>query len=125
MCLDLKPNYKVQTAKKDIVVYKVCRYLGGDIFSTAYQGAIVKIGETYTSELIVNIFKNTVNVGLHSFENISDAINLAQRWSTLHYKVIKCIIPKGSSYYEGMFISSINNAKAYASDTLKYIEVVE
>ncbi len=81
-------------------------------YQTFYQGFKVEMGETYTSELEKT--GDTIEKGLHSFETMKGA----KLYSST---VAKCIIPKGSQYYEGMFGSSVS----YASDTLTYVEIVK
>lgn len=76
---------------------------------TYYREADVEVGKTYTSELVQ--VKNTIETGLHSYEKIPFAI---------YSIVVKCIIPKGSKYYVGIF----GNNVSYASDTLKYVEII-
>ncbi len=87
---------------------KECDYI------TPYRETGVEIGETYKSSLVKNE-DGEVDYGLHSFENLEDA----KRDGGDTY--VKCIIPKGSQYYIGKFGCSIS----YASDTLKYLEIIE
>jgi hypothetical protein len=87
-------------------------------FLTPYQDVEIKIGETYKSELIK--YDSLIEEGIHSFENFEVA-----NYFTISVKdriVAKCIIPKGSEYYIGKY--SNNGYVSYASDTLKYIEVL-
>lgn len=83
-------------------------------YLTPYRNFPIEIGETYTSDLIKNE-DNDVNYGLHSFEKIEDV--KMDGYGTY----VKCIIPKGSKYYKGIF----KRCNSYASDTLKYTEIVE
>lgn len=83
------------------------------LYATLYRRFPIEIGETYTSKL--NKYGNVVGEGLHSFVNYKDAINDGPG------VVVKCIIPKGSNYYLGKF----NNRDSYASDTLKYVEIID
>lgn len=88
-----------------------------DVLCTPYQRVFIEIGETYTSELIIT--SNGVNDGLHSFLNLKSAIKIFRNDSDCLF--VKCIIPSGSHYYKGVY----NGFVSYASDTLKYVEVVE
>ena len=81
-------------------------------YQTFYQGFKVEMGETYTSEL--EKIDDSIEKGLHSFETMEGA-------KSVSYIVAKCIIPKGSRYYEGIF----NRDVSYASDKLTYIEIVK
>lgn len=84
------------------------------VYKTIYQNFTVKIGETYTSPL--EKMYDTVHVGFHSYANIRDT----QR-SILGDEVIaKCIIPKGASYYKGIY----DGYTSYASDILTYVELI-
>lgn len=78
------------------------------------MSSLVKMGETYESKLIKEIGA-FVNVGIHSFESLNSAKCDGKG------KYVKCIIPKGSHYYEGDF----NDFVSYASDKLTYVELVE
>lgn len=99
------------------------------LYKTPHMDFIVNMGKTYHSELIrnvgvgqlwstkenklVTVKRVNITVGLHSF-------------ATPPYKgmgdvIAKCIIPKGSKYYEGMFGDSVS----LASDTLTYVEIID
>jgi hypothetical protein len=83
---------------------------------TPYQKVGIKIGETYKSKLIKDDL--LIEEGIHSFESFKSANYFA---SFEEKKIVaKCIIPKGSEYYVGNF----NGFVSYASDTLKYVEVL-
>jgi hypothetical protein len=93
--------------------------LGNDgvlTFLTPYQDVEIKIGETYKSKLIKNDL--LIEEGIHSFESFKSA-NYFASFDKNRF-VAKCIIPKGSKYYIGNF----NGYDSYASDTLKYVEVL-
>jgi hypothetical protein len=82
---------------------------------TPYRNYPVVIGETYQSDLVVvddRGIGNEVEVGLHSFKHESDC-------KKFDLVLVKCIIPKGSEYYEGFF----KDYESYASNQLKYVEV--
>lgn len=77
---------------------------------TPYRGFPVEIDNTYTS--ILNKISNVVEEGLHSYCNLE---------SIEGEIVARCIIPKGSKYYKGIF----EGYQSYASDTLKYVELIK
>lgn len=84
------------------------------VLVTPYQCFVVEIGKTYKSNL-ENIF-DEVKIGIHSFVTVKGAIE-----DDIDSIIVKCIIPKGSKYYLGDF----NGIKdSIASDTLKYIEII-
>jgi hypothetical protein len=84
------------------------------VYKTVYQRVIVEIGNTYKSE--INYFMRKVEEGLHSYRDLAWA-KMSERKDAVY---VKCIIPKGSYYYEGSFC----DYPSYASDTLKYVEIV-
>jgi hypothetical protein len=81
---------------------------------TPYRGVTVKLGKTYTSNLVLNItnYIATVDIGIHSYKNIPNILD--------NPILVKCIIPKGADYYVGEF----NYVDCYASTKLKYIEMI-
>lgn len=83
-------------------------------YRTPYRYYPIIIGKIYTSLLLHNEYTCTITKGLHSFTNQLDAQNDGDG------VVAKCIIPKGSAYYEGYF----DNKKSYASNCIKYLEIV-
>ena len=90
-------------------------------YHTPYQNSIIEIGKEYTSELsLTKYYKSDSEIitkGLHSFvqkPNIRKGEYLA-----------KCIIPKGSEYYEGCFESGSNSLDSIASNKLKYIKILK
>ena len=119
MCLVLKSTFTwAKKAKKDIIVYKVIKEDNG-MYKTPCQNFVVKIGETYTSKL--NKHSSVVEEGLHSFENFSDANFEAMCCIWHKHIVVKCIIPKGSKYYKGLF----GSYDSYVSNKLTYIEIIK
>jgi hypothetical protein len=97
---------KIIVNKEDICANKTPHYV------TYFQEAEVEIGKTYTSKLIKE--DEEVNEGLHSFGKLEDA-------KTFTSFVAKCIIPKGSRYYEGIFECSY---LSYASNKITYLELI-
>ena len=115
MCLDVTSKRKF--AIKDIVVYKRLKLfdtINGKKYETPYKNCSVEIGKTYKSKLIKDC-DNQVRVGLHSYVNLNDAIRHNESVA------VKCIIPKFSWYYEGLFDCG---TESYASTKLKYIEII-
>lgn len=82
------------------------------VFETFFRATPIEIGETYTSEIKVNNY--TIHKALHSFCYKKDARVYG------NFKVAKCIIPKGSIYYRGIF----GSVPSYASNQLKYVEII-
>lgn len=116
-------------ATRDIVCYKHLHQYEKGQLRTSYREMHVELGETYDSDLIVNKFGGRylepyteINIGLHSFFGIKNTIKDAKECFNPRAKVIvKCIIPKGSTYYKGKF----ENLASRASNTLKYVEIIQ
>ena len=83
--------------------------INNNYFITPYYGFIIKINEMYHSEL--NKVNDEIEEGFHSYENLLDAIN---HKSSNEEVIVKCIIPKDSTYYIGEFDDLPN----YASDNI-------
>ena len=80
---------------------------------TPYKVFPIEVGKTYDSKLIKK--GEYVHQGLHSYKNLDEAKNS-------HAKLYaECIIPKGSTYYEGKFI----DYDSYASDKLTYVKIIK
>lgn len=121
MCLILQEGARKKTATEDMIVYKVISLYCDGSYVTPYQYASVKLGETYTSELRKEKNDSIVEIGIHSFKNLVDARNEKNYWDDPQ-EIVKCIIPKGSKYYEGDFSCLVDS---YASTALKYLEIIE
>jgi hypothetical protein len=93
--------------------------ISADTYMTPYQSAIVEIGNLYESE--IEFEGNNIEKALHSFVDIVNCITKRHRLDI----TVKCIIPKGSTYYIGDFSSAYNNNNSYASNQLKYLEIIE
>ena len=128
MCLVLKENMNPQIATEDIVCYKfVVEYNPGEL-RTPYMDMAVEIGEMYTIPAgtmrpIKNIFNSiVVEVGFHSFVNYKQA--LLKACEKVDYgRLVRCIIPTGSTYYIGTF--GIHSSESYASSSIKYVEIMD
>lgn len=83
-------------------------------YTTIYQNFPVKIGETYTSPL--EKIGDTIGPGLHSYADVEKAYIFIHKGEVM----VKCIIPKGASYYKGTY----DGSTSYASDTLTYVELI-
>ena len=82
-------------------------------YLTPYQGMLVKMGNTYKSKLSKE--GASIENGIHSFASQKDAKNLG------YDCVAKCIIPRWSIYYKGLY----RRNPAYASNKLEYIEIMK
>lgn len=135
MCLDLRNGRdKLLVAEDDIVCYKVLfNYiyeLGNKTDNpllTYYQFFPVEMGKEYSSKLVM--IDENVEIGLHSFCTDLEAKHFVHRKSAfavnINLYVVKCVIPKGSKYYHGSFFSMLGDFNSYASDTLRYEEIIK
>ena len=125
MCLNLKSAYTMpRIAFKDIKCYKKIIITSDGDLLTPFRFAEIKIGEQYKSRLRKYNFGIDAGIedGLHSVSSVESARNI-DHYCSLEGKVVivECIIPKFSIYYKGMF----NDFISYASNKLKYIEIVK
>jgi hypothetical protein len=130
MCLNIKWYSIPRIALTDITCYK---YVDRDdqlldVFRTPHQAALVRLGETYTSEIRRN--KNEVKEALHSFAKLKITIAYLNKYRPTSYKrgdviIVRCIIPRGSWYYKGKWGNYKSSPKRYASNRLKYVEIVK
>ena len=125
MCLVLskinRKNRQPLIASEDLVCYKILldhRNLKAETLLTYYQETPVKLGRTYTSEFSYDR-DGDVERGLHSYKNLRGAI-IDEKDSFGRTIIVKCVIPKGSRYYQGKF----DGKQSYACDRLTYVSVV-
>ena len=121
MCLNLKSgDSKQKTAQEDIVCWKwLMKYSNGKLFSP-YQRMEYFLDRKMHDDKKVDRKekrKNGVNNkylpvvcshkmsqgGYHTFKNFEDADKFVKDDRTSNSVLVKCIIPKGSKYYEGYF----------------------
>lgn len=118
MCLELKSSdVKRIKADADIICYKVIIISGGH-YKTPYRKSVIKIGGCYSGRLRKEP-NSTINFGFHSFMDKESAIDIAY-YISKSTEIVRCVIPKGSWYYEGLF----GNYKCYASNKINYLEVI-
>ena len=120
MCLRIVKDEKPRIAKKDILCYKVISSCGDGTYQTYYQLTDVVIGETYKSKVIVRPNGTTIGVGLHSYSNKKALFQFNYDLLSDPIRGVKCIIPKGSTYYVGDFCGD----RSYASDQLTYVKII-
>lgn len=132
MCLIIRKNAKVKTAKKDIVCYKVVEKRVKSGYVTPFFNMPISIGEEYGDASLkkkITYFSIVVEEGYHSLKTFEDAMDYTAMLMLAHqfcsFAIVKCVIPKGAKYYDGMTENTIGKRKnGYASDKIRYVEVV-
>lgn len=142
MCLIVDSSKEFEVAKNDIVCYKVLYDHENGFYTTPYQQMRVEIGKQYKNrekvqfqyhflDLTLNIWPKILTGGAyHSFVELDDAkdeINKIRQQIGGWYDmvVVKCIIPKGSKYMEGIYRDANScDIASYASDNIIYKEIV-
>jgi len=145
MCLsrDIKEN-PLKLAEEDIVCYKgvqipcekwykiktwVLRKLKRfKNYKTYFSDDNIVIGQVFIAEPVhskeeLDIYNKRISYleggFIHSFKNLKDAREFA-KWHD-YVDVVKCIIPAGTYYFEGV---NHNGTEGYASTQIKYIKVI-
>lgn len=129
MCLIVDSRKRSETVKEDIICYKFLkRDRATKKLLTPYRFCHVRIGDTYKSSLRKK-GSSLVFLGLHSFENLEDAISVGKFNVTgMHYTLVltKCTIPKKSKVYKGTFHDRYADSySSYASNKLAYNEIID
>jgi hypothetical protein len=138
MCLEIKEGDLRKTAEEDIVCYKILATISSD------SGEIVRF--TPLREVLVNVTKDfeaegsedyleqalgKISIGfIHTFEDLVDTMMALTTFKVimgenkvdyLGLEIWKCVIPKGTKFYKGVFLD-IKSSSSYASKKIKFIE---
>lgn len=145
MCLITKHPAQVQTAKEDIVVYKLVEELKNSLnssitslygpFQWIKYGIVENLPFSVREDDKFHIELNSCDLeedcvtkgGFHTFKNLQDAIVCNKRWKS-EFAIYKCIIPRGTQYIEGIFQQSfiglftykVEKYPSYISKWLKF-----
>ena len=143
MCLITTKNIP-EIAQEDIVCYKfyVLHKVKDDInlpsydkdgYLSPYQGMPAPTINEVTNTLLggaeyAEVFLNgitismyLVNLGFHSFKCFNDLVEETHFHSASIIKIFKCIIPKGSKYYEGVYCEY----PSYCSESIILKEIID
>lgn len=142
MCLITTKNIP-EIAQEDIVCYKyyiVEKKDGKEKLTSPYYGVsapnlnktvstkLDRISSPTGFDIINDSAYYAVQKGFHSFKYLKHVIQDIETWKDIrtrieypNYKVFKCIIPKGTKYYEGIF----GEVFSYCSKSIKLIELVK
>ena len=129
MCLVIKSRQEPMIAPTDIECYKIVNlYEDGTYHSHFKTDFVWEFGKTMDSKLHVDIVSHShVNEGFHSYQTLKDA-KIALSQAIVRFAKValaKCIIPKGSLYFDGKINDIHFGTAGYTSDKIKMVEVVE
>ena len=136
MCLITTKNIP-EIAQEDIVCYKfyVLHKVKDDInlpsydkdgYLSPYQGmpapTINKVTNTLLDRAYLSKYTAVYMVGrgFHSFKYLDDLIEELDFWLSFDIKIFKCIIPKGTKYYEGRYTVD----SSYCSESIILKEII-
>ena len=133
MCLVIK-QLEPKIADKDIICYKLVeRTKIKGIYKSSFQGFEYIIRQLYTNNLdirfadrvIKNLCPSYPHLGIYAVEE-----GMSHSYASNSYPIIlsplpncallKCIIPKGAYYFEGIFDATFS----YASSQIKILEEI-
>lgn len=127
MCLTTFTKYPSK-ATKDIVCYKyLIKKKGIKDLMSPFTGFRWEAGKEYTADRSAPRFvSNNIKDGyFHSYEYKEAAEFEGEEFthirSHVEYRIVKCIIPKGSRYYKGIHTGGDGG---YASKKIKIVEVL-
>ena len=132
MCLLINKNQKPEVATKPIICYK---WLTRDMLSPCYRQKY-EFNKLLTSKFSIEIGNNCdkVEKGLHTFVEEFEAKRVSKEfswWNQItgdYYPehapvVVKCIIPKGATYYKAESMTT-GVSYEYASNQLLPLEII-
>ena len=131
MCLPIRRNQKPEIAPEPIVCYKC---LTEDMLSPCFEQKY-ELGKMLTSEFSINKegYRDEIEKGLHTFVNEYEAKNISKDFGWYNRIsgcigiqapiVVKCIIPKGATYYTAISMI-VGITYEYASNQLLPLEII-
>ena len=128
MCLITTKNIP-EIAQEDIVCYKFYKLRENKLFSPYKEVLAPNMNEVantvldrgYLGRAKDNNLAYMVNRGFHSFKYIDDLTKELYFWQSSDVKIFKCIIPKGTKYYEGKF----DESSSYCSESIILKETID
>ena len=122
-----------EIAQEDIVCYKLYKLRDNKLLSPYREVVAPNINEVTNTVLdracVFSYKGNHVNYsvsrGFHSYKNISNSKEELRFW--IHFlaysnvRIFKCIIPKGTKYYEGKF----GDLPSYCSESIILKEIID
>lgn len=122
MCLEVFNELVVKVAEADIPCFKVLtRFRASPYQHYQYPEAGVAVRSELDTEGHYQDKEGAywqLNVGLHSFAELDNAIYEANDWGLVGMTVWHAVIPAGSRYIEGFFSAD----KAYMSEALVLVK---
>ena len=128
MCLITTKNIP-EIAQEDIVCYKFYKLRENKLFSPYKEVLAPNINEVantvldrgYLARAKDNNLAYMVNRGFHSFKYLESLIKELVFWRLSYVRIFKCIIPKGTKYYEGTF----DGSSSYCSKSIILKETID
>ena len=128
MCLITTKNIP-EIAQEDIVCYKFYKLRENKLFSPYKEVLAPNINEVantvldrvYLYEYGGNNPTYMITRGFHSFKYLDDLIKELDFWLSYDTMIFKCIIPKGTKYYEGTF----DGSSSYCSESIILKETID
>lgn len=125
MCLTLTEKSEIKVVEEDIICYKVVRKVCLGLYRSEFYAYLYDVGTLNASVFGVTIttkpyiiyqstgqgisgYEQVVERGFHSFTCKEDAYKYAEYATDrilgdINMVVVKCTIPKGATYIEGMY----------------------
>ena len=127
MCLITTKNIP-EIAQEDIVCYKFYKLRENKLFSPYRDMLAPNINEVANTVLDRGHLCRAkddnlaymVNRGFHSFKYLEGLINELAFWQLSYIRIFKCIIPKGTRYYEGRYTVD----SSYCSESIILKEII-
>ena len=120
---------KIKETTEDIICYKVYISFDNKLRSPYMRFPAPNMNEVantvldrgYLGRAKDNNLAYMVNRGFHSFKYIDDLTKELYFWQSSDVKIFKCIIPKGTKYYEGKF----DESSSYCSESIILKETID
>ena len=124
MCLIIKKNQKLKTAKEDMIVFKKFYFRDGELISSI-MGTRYELGKLYTAEIKLSpdqiaFDTREITAAQIKYKNYRDECDFVgagfhsattkERYTeAIGDTIAECIIPKGSLYYKGLTDLLVSN----------------
>ena len=114
-------------AGEDIICYKFYMKAKDSLLSPYRLAKAPDINTKVNTELDENVKSDlsnqyiTIEKGFHSFKSLAPLLNILFNKEVKDYVIFKCIIPRGSKYYEGTFQGN----RSYCSNSILLERIIK